>query len=75
MSTATLDFESYAIIATNAVYGKMGSGWMVSSRTGAVVTHERLGNYETTLDEAKEMAAAKFPERDILGPEDPKPWD
>ena len=45
------------------------------SRTGAVITHERIGNYETSLDEAKEIAAAKFPDRDILGPDDPKPWD
>ncbi len=75
MSAATLDFESYAIVATNRVYGKMGVGWMISSRTGAVITHERIGNYETSLDEAKEIAAAKFPDRDILGPGDPKPWE
>lgn len=75
MSTATLDFESYAIVAKNAVYGKMGTGWMVSSRTGAVITHERLGNYETTLEEAIEMAAAKFPDRKVYGPEDRKPWE
>jgi hypothetical protein len=75
MSTATLDFESYAIVATNRVSGKMGNGWMISSRTGAVVTNERIGNYETSLEEAKEIAAAKFPDRDIFGPDDPKPWD
>jgi hypothetical protein len=75
MTTKTLDFESYAIVGTNRVYGKMGVGWMVSARTGAVIVQERIGNYETSLDEAIEIAAAKFPERDIFGPEDPKPWE
>ena len=73
--TTRLDFESYAIVATNRVYGKMGVGWMVSARTGDLIVHERLGNYETTLDEAIEMARAKFPDRDVYGPEDRKPWE
>lgn len=73
MSTATLDFESYAIVGGSAVGGQAKHGWMVSWRKGAVITQQHLGTM--TADEAKAKAAELLPGRDILGPDDPKPWD
>jgi hypothetical protein len=75
MSTATLDFESYAIVAKSNVGGRPRKGWMVSWRTGAVITQEHLGGIDLELDSALEAAKAKLPERDVFGPEDRKPWE
>lgn len=73
MSTK-LDFESYAIVATSRRGGRERPGqWAVAHRSGAVITHTDLGPMD--LDEAKAKAAAMFPERDIFGPEDRKPWE
>lgn len=52
---------------------KNRSGWMVASRNGPIIAHRRLN--AATAEEARAAAAAMFPHRIVVMPDDdPKPW-